>query len=51
MPEGLLITFWATNAKMTTSRIGNAALLKNRFKVGNQRTRGVWRCYSVNAAT
>jgi hypothetical protein len=28
----LVITRWAMNARMTTRRIGNAALLKNRLK-------------------
>ena len=39
MSEGLLITFWATKARITTSRIGKAALLKKRLTGKNQRTR------------
>jgi hypothetical protein len=34
-----VITFEAMNARITTSRMGNAALLKKRLKSANQRTR------------
>ena len=42
MPESLVITRWATKARITTSRIGKAALLKKRLTGKNQRTRAVF---------
>src|SRR4051794_2454956 len=36
------MTFWAMNARITTSRIGNAALLKKRLTRRNQRTRALF---------
>ena len=49
-PESLLITRWAMKARMTTNRIGNAALLKKRLEE-NQATQADLRLYSSSAAT
>ena len=49
-----LITLWATKARITTSRIGNAALLKKRLTRENSAYQGGFARssrYSSNAAT